>query len=70
MNDLPPTTTQRATTEEQKRAVVERLYVLWRAHPELRLGQLLSNVSSDMYYIEDIPLLEALEQFYTHVSPR
>jgi len=69
MNDLPPTTTQRATTDEQKRTVVERLYVLWRAHPEVRLGQLLRNVSSDTYYREDIPLLETLEQFSTHISP-
>ena len=58
---IPP---RRATTDEEKRVVLERLYVLWCAHPELRLGQLLANVSSDLYYTEDFPLIEMLEHFY------
>lgn len=58
----------RASTDEQKRAVVERLYALWCAHPELRLGQLLGNVSLDMYYEEDFTLLETWEQFYANIQ--
>ena len=68
MNDVPHNATDRAATDEQKRAVIERLYTLWCAHPELRLGQLLGNVSSDLYYKEDFPLVETLEQFYTQSS--
>ena len=68
MKDVPQNTTNRATTDEQKRAVIERLYTLWCAHPELRLGQLLANVSSDLYYKEDVPLMNSLEQFYAPVS--
>lgn len=70
MNDVPHNTADRAATEEQKRAVVERVYTLWCAHPELRLGQLLGNVSSDLYFTEDVPLMNSLEQFYAHMSQR
>lgn len=62
MSELPPT--HRATTDEQKRNVVERVYALWIAHPELRLGQLLGNVFREMYYVEDIELVQTLERFY------
>jgi len=64
MNNIPREQSPRATTDEEKRVVLERVYALWCAHPELRLGQLLHNVSSDIYYKEDFPLLEALEQVY------
>ena len=64
MKDVPQNTTDRAATDEQKRAVIEQVYTLWCAHPELRLGQLLANVSSDLYYKEDFPLVETLEHFY------
>ena len=67
MKDIPQNHTDRATTHEQKRELIERLYTLWCAHPELRLGQLLGNVSSDLYFTEDIPLVDMLEQFYTQV---
>ena len=69
MNDIPQNNIHRATTDEQKRAVIERLYTVWCAHPELRLGQLLGNVSlDDLYYKEDFPLVETLEHFYAHIS--
>jgi len=64
VDDTSPITPRRATTDEEKRVVLERLYALWHAHPEVRLGQLLGNVSSDLYYQEDFPLVETLEQFY------
>ena len=70
MKDVPHTTTDRATTNEQKRVVIERLYTLWCAHPELRLGQLLGNGSSDLYFTEDVPLMNSLEQFYIQVPQR
>ena len=63
-NNTPRKLPQRAGTDEEKRAVLERVYALWCAHPELRLGQLFSNVSSDLYYKEDFPLVEALEKLY------
>ena len=68
MNDRPQNHTDRATTHEQKRELIEQVYALWCAHPELRLGQLLNNVSSDLYYKEDFPLVETLEQFYMQSS--
>jgi len=68
MKDVPQNITDRAATDEQKRVVIERVYTLWCAHPELRLGQLFSNVSSDLYYKEDFPLVETLEQFYAQIS--
>ena len=64
MKDVSQNTRDRAVTDEQKRFVIERVYMLWCAHPELRLGQLLGNISSDLYYKEDFPLVETLEQFY------
>ena len=68
MNEMSHSSAHRASTDEQKRDVIERLYVLWRTHPELRLGQLLGNVSLDIYYEEDFHLLEILEQFYKTVE--
>jgi len=65
--NIPHEQPQRAATDEEKRIVLEQVYTLWCAHPELRLGQLLHNVSSDLYYEEDFPLIETLEQFYTQV---
>lgn len=46
---------------------LERIREVWMAHPELRLGQLLSNVKSngDLYYIEDEDLVNKVEDFYS-----
>jgi hypothetical protein len=61
----------RANTAEQKRQVIERLYVLWAENPKMRLGQLIGNMYSstdpggnNMYYAEDFELIEELEGFY------
>ena len=70
MKNAPPNTTDRAMTDEQKRVVIERLYLLWCTHPEVRLGQLLGNVSPDLYFTEDVPLMDSLEHFYAHISQR
>ena len=40
-----------------------QLSILWKQHPELRLGQLieLHNTGIDTFYIEDQPLLDSIE---------
>jgi hypothetical protein len=38
----------RANTREEKRATLERLYEIWCAMPEQRLGQLLINAYSEV----------------------
>jgi len=56
----------RALTDQQKRAVVERLLAAWRVVPKLRLGQLLINsegLGRDLFYIEDETLAELVEAF-------
>ncbi len=69
---------QRATTEQQKREVIERLYTAWLKMPDLRLGQLIGNTknhfnqnrTSDLdkhmdflFYIEDFGLVKEIESF-------
>lgn len=46
--------------------ILARLGDIWKEHPDLRLGQFIMNLQSkvSLYYIEDIPLLNALETFY------
>ncbi len=40
-----------------------RLAEVWKRHPELRLGQLISGAMPDyLYYIEDQPLVKAIEK--------
>ena len=53
----------RAETDQQKRAIIERLFVAWCSAPSLRLGQLIENVfNRDVYYIEDEQFIEQIEQ--------
>lgn len=44
--------------------ILGRLRKVWEKNPNLRLGQLITNVFGDAYYIEDEKLVEALESFY------
>lgn len=55
----------RANSPEEKKKVLDRLFIIWMKHPELRLGQLLSNAcpGQSMFYIEDFPLAEDVEKF-------
>lgn len=63
----------RATTREEKRAVVEELYAAWCAVPALRLGQLVVNalgkdapereLIGNIFYCEDTKLAEKLKEF-------
>jgi hypothetical protein len=63
----------RAVSDDAKQEVLERLLVVWKANPALRLGQLIGNIyhSNDrggvsLYYAEDYALLTALEEGYKH----
>ena len=58
----------RARTPDQKREVIERLLAVWENHPDLRLLQLITNVYSDCYYVEDWDFIEALERFYMPIG--
>lgn len=60
----------RAYTDEQKRAIIDRLYEVWVANPELRLGQLIINAvywghselsTSRLFYREDEQIAQDLE---------
>lgn len=56
----------RASTPEQKREVIERLYAAWCEQPDMRLGQLIQNsVLGDIavFYVEDYRLIESVETF-------
>lgn len=57
----------RATTDPQKRAVVERLLAAWTRKPALRFGQLLHcamvNHTFDLFNAEDEQLAELVEKF-------
>jgi hypothetical protein len=66
------TSSRRAVTEGQKRAVLDMIYQAWLAHPELRLGQLIYNAAlggtSDvrgacdwLYAVEDFELARGLK---------
>ena len=45
--------------------VIKKLEEIWRAYPDLRLGQLLINCAGDkdLFNLEDDELLKALERF-------
>lgn len=47
-------------------SILYRLENIWLEFPDLRLGQLLLNVSKDpeLYYLEDEKLIDKLEEFY------
>lgn len=58
---------KRAKTIKEKKAIINRLYEVWNANPELRLGQLIENTFTGMrnlYFIEDFELIERLEGYY------
>ena len=47
-------------------AILTELQSIWMNFPDMRLGQLLLNVSKDpeLYYLEDEELIERLKDFY------
>lgn len=50
--------------------ILDRLKILWKKHPDLRLGQLILNVLQDpaLYYVEDEQLIDLLEEFYENIK--
>lgn len=46
--------------------ILLEIKTIWEEHPDLRLGQLLSNIISgdNLYYIEDEDLITYLKGFY------
>jgi hypothetical protein len=62
-DETPP---GRAWEDYQKKAVLDKLLMIWEQHPDLRLGQLIRNVypSDLLFHEEDWPLIERLEEFY------
>ena len=62
----------RAVSLSQKLDVLDRLYKLWVAHPQMRFMQVLTNAlgTSDMYYMEDFTLIRLLEEFYMNQRKR
>lgn len=47
-------------------SLLAQLQMIWSNNPDLRLGQLISNVIRDpaLYYVEDQQLIDALKQYY------
>ena len=54
------------------RPLLVRLLLAWQTCPDLRLGQLLSNVSGGAYYyyIEDEQLIQNIEKYVRGVEVR
>lgn len=46
--------------------VLKEIEEIWKQHPELRLGQLILNITDDtqLYYAEDSRLIDELKDFY------
>ena len=46
--------------------ILEGIKKVWKENPDMRLGQLLSNVLRDpaLYYVEDEQLVRLLELYY------
>ena len=46
--------------------VLDKIKTIWKNNPDLRLGQLISNVLQDpaLYYCEDDMLVKYLEDYY------
>ena len=56
------------TSETHRKRVLEILANSWRTFPELRLGQLIVNVSghrseNDVFYVEDAEMLSDIADF-------
>jgi hypothetical protein len=51
---------------ERISVILAKLHILWNMNPDMRLGQLISNVIRDpaLYYIEDQQLIKIMEEYY------
>lgn len=43
--------------------ILDEIRKIWEQYPDFRLGQLISNVFSDPFYVEDDDLVQALKEF-------
>ena len=43
--------------------ILDEIRKIWEQYPDFRLGQLISNVFSDPFYVEDDDLVRALKEF-------
>lgn len=71
-----PRTYKRATTDEQKKEILEDLLSIWKENPDLRLTQLIGNVypcgpddmdgHDDPYFVyaEDYDFINEISAFY------
>ena len=48
--------------------MIARLQAVWEQLPDMRLGQLISNVITDPFYIEDEELLTNIERYMKKVA--
>lgn len=50
--------------------MLDELRKLWEKYPDLRLGQLITNVINNptLYYIEDAELIRTLNDFYDNLK--
>jgi len=46
--------------------ILNRIKVIWKEYPDLRLGQLICNMVSEriLYFVEDEDLIDAIERGY------
>jgi len=62
----------RAHTVSEKEAIMRRILEVWKCMPELRFGQMLSNVialnGKELFYIEDTDLAEKSEEFVSKLG--
>jgi hypothetical protein len=55
----------RATDDEMKKEIIDRLFEVWKANPSLRFMQLLGNIfRGDAYYVEDYDMIKVVEKVY------
>jgi len=50
--------------------MLNRLQTIWEKYPDLRLGQLITNVfrGEGLYYLEDDTFINAIEDYYNFVE--
>jgi hypothetical protein len=56
----------RANTNEEKKEVLNRIFVVWSCRPSLRLGQLIEIVMDEdksLFYVEDFELARLCEEW-------
>lgn len=62
-------TGKRATTDEQKKEIMEDLLSIWKEHPDMRFAQLIGNVyhipsGADPYHVEDYDFVNEISTYY------